>query len=68
MALILFNLDRFSAQPRLNPSWFLGLAVVLPVVVLGGLYQWQRRRGKPEAKEALRQRDIVSEMEEVEVG
>jgi len=68
VALILFNLDRFSAAPRLNPWWFLGLAVVLPMVMLGGLYQWQRRRRKPEAKEALRQRDIVSETEEVEIG
>ena len=68
VALILFNLDRFSAQPRLNPWWFLGLAVVLPVVVLGGLYQWQRRHGKPEAKESLQQQDIVSEAEEMEVG
>ena len=42
--------------------------MALPVVVLGGLYQWQRRRGKPEAKEALRQRDIVAEAEEVEAG
>ena len=67
MTLILFNLDRFSAQPRLGPWWFLGLAVVSPVVVLGGLYQWQRRRGRPEPKEALQQRDIVSETEEVEV-
>jgi membrane-bound metal-dependent hydrolase YbcI (DUF457 family) len=65
VALILFNLDRFSAQPRLNPSWFLGLAVVLPVAVLGGLYQGRRRREKPEPKEALRQRDIVSEAEDV---
>ena len=68
VALILFNLDRFSAQPRLNPWWFLGLAVVLPVAALGGLYQRQRRQGKPEPKEALRQRDIVSEVEEMEVG
>jgi membrane-bound metal-dependent hydrolase YbcI (DUF457 family) len=68
VALILFNLDRFSAQPRLDPWSFLGLAVVLPVVVLGGMYQWQRRREKPEAKESLQQRDIVSEMEGVEVG
>jgi len=68
VALILFNLDRFSAQPLLNPWWFLGLAVALPVVALGGLYQWQRRRGKPEPKEALQQQDIVSEAEEVTVG
>ncbi|MEE8390372.1 MAG: metal-dependent hydrolase [Anaerolineae bacterium] len=68
VALIVFNLDRFSDQPLLNPWWFLGLAVALPVVVLGGWYQWQRRRGKPEAKEALQQRDIVSETEEVEIA
>jgi len=68
MALILFNLDRFSAQPRLDPWWFLGLAVVLPLVALDGLYQWQRRREKPEPKESLQQRDIVSEMAEVEVA
>ena len=68
VALILFNLDRFSDQALLNPWWFLGLAVVLPVAVLGGLYQWQRRRGKPEAKESLQQRDIVSETEEIELG
>ena len=68
VALILFNLDRFSGQPLLNPWWFLGLAAALPVVVLGGWYQWQRRHGKPEAKEALQQRDIVSEAEEVEIA
>ena len=67
VALILFNLDRFSAQPLLHPWWFLGLAVALPLVALGGPYQWQRRRGEPEPKESLRQRDIVSEIEEVEV-
>jgi len=32
-----------------------------------GLHQWQRRCGKPEAKEALRQWDIISEAEEVTV-
>ncbi len=68
VALILFNLDRFSAQPLLDPWWFLGLAVALPVVALGGLYQWQRRYVKPETKRSLQQRDIVSEAEEVEVG
>ena len=68
VALILFNLDRFSAQPRLDPRWFLGLAVALPVIVLGGVYQWQRRRERERAKEALQQGDIVAEMEEVEMG
>jgi membrane-bound metal-dependent hydrolase YbcI (DUF457 family) len=68
VTVILFNLDRFSAQPRLDPLWFLGLAVALPVVVLGGVYQWQRRRERGRATEALQQGDIVAEMEEVEVG
>lgn len=68
VALILFNLDRFSDRPLLNLWWFLGLAVVAPVVVLGGLYLWRRRRGRPEPEQALRQRDIVTEMEDVEAG
>jgi len=58
VALILFNLNRFSAQPLLHPWWFLGLVVMLPVAVLGGLYQWQRRR----------QQHIVSEADEVRGG
>jgi hypothetical protein len=38
------------------------------VVLLGGLYQWQRWRGRRQTREASQQRDIVSEAEEVEVG
>jgi len=68
VALILFNLDRFSAVPRLDPGVYLLLAVVLPLAVLGGLYWLQRQRGRAEAPEALQQRDIVAETEEVEIG
>ena len=68
VALILFNLDRFSAQSLLDPRWFLGLGVVLPVIALGGLHQWRRRHSKLKSREALQQRDILSEMEEVEVA
>ncbi len=67
IVLILFNLDRFSAQPRLAPGWFIGLAVV-PLAVLGGLYLRRRRGVAPDTKEALRQRDILSEAEEVEIA
>jgi hypothetical protein len=42
--------------------------VVFPAVVLGGIYQWQRLRGRRQAREALQQRDILSETEEVEIG
>ncbi len=65
---ILFNLDRFSAQPRLDAGWFLGLAVVLPLVVLGSVYWWQRKHRRAAPREALRQREIVSETEEVELA
>ncbi len=68
LALILFNLDRFSAAPRLDPLYYLPLAVGLPLVVLGGFYALQRARAQPRSREFLRQRDMVAETEEVEVG
>jgi membrane-bound metal-dependent hydrolase YbcI (DUF457 family) len=68
-ALILLNLDRFSAQPVPSPWWpFAGLVVVGPVLVFGALYQWQRRREGPASRESLQQRDILSEVEEIEVA
>lgn len=67
-ALMLFNLDRFSASPRLDPRYYLPLVVGLPTVVLGGFYALQRGRARPRSREFLRQRDIVAEAEEVEVG
>ncbi|MGD1993531.1 MAG: metal-dependent hydrolase [Anaerolineae bacterium] len=67
VALILFNLDRFSATPILDPPLFLLLAVALPLVGLGGLYQLQRRRGEEETPEALGQKEMMDEAEEVEM-
>jgi membrane-bound metal-dependent hydrolase YbcI (DUF457 family) len=66
-ALILFNLDRFSDAPRLAAAPFLLLAVLLPCVVLGAVYARERRRGDRQTLEALRQGDIVAEVEEVDV-
>lgn len=68
LAVTLFNLDRFSAAPRLDPLLFPLLAVGLPLIVLGGFYLRQRRRARPRLREFLRQRDILSEAEETEVG
>ncbi len=70
IAVILFNLDRFSGQRLLNPGWFLGLTIAAPLVLLSGVYQWQRRRAAAdgrETQEALKQADIVAEAEEVGV-
>jgi membrane-bound metal-dependent hydrolase YbcI (DUF457 family) len=70
VAVILFNLDRFSPQPRLDPWWFLGLAAVLPVVVLGTVYFVQKARPRPgqTSLEAKRQADMVAEAEELEIA
>jgi len=66
-ALILFNLDRFSAAPRLEAMPYLLAFVLLPALVLGALYAWERRRGPRLPLEALRQGDILAEVEEVEL-
>ncbi|MGC9358172.1 MAG: metal-dependent hydrolase, partial [Anaerolineae bacterium] len=42
MALILFNLDRFSRTPHLPQSLYLVLALGLPWLVFGGVYLWQQ--------------------------
>ncbi|MGQ9522395.1 MAG: metal-dependent hydrolase [Anaerolineae bacterium] len=68
LALILFNLDRFSVSPRLDPISYLFGVVGLPLVVLGGFYARQRIRARPRSREFLRQRDMVAETEEVEIG
>ncbi len=69
LALILFNLDRFSAKPLLPPFLYLALAIGLPWVALGGLYLDRRlRRPAPTPVEKLRQGDMVAEGEEVELA
>ncbi|MBN1483174.1 MAG: metal-dependent hydrolase [Chloroflexia bacterium] len=68
LALILFNLDRFSDTPRLAPLPYLLLSLGLPWLVLGGLYLYRRLRRAPEPREKLRQGDILAEAEEIELG
>jgi membrane-bound metal-dependent hydrolase YbcI (DUF457 family) len=67
-ALILFNLDRFSGTPLLDPPVYLLLTVAIPVILLGGIYQLQRTGRQEEADEARRQREILDEGEEVEMA
>lgn len=70
VAVILFNLDRFSAQPMLDPWWFLGLAVALPGVTLGAAYFAQKARPRPgqASLEGKRQADMIAEAEELEIA
>ncbi|MCX7683304.1 MAG: metal-dependent hydrolase [Anaerolineae bacterium] len=65
--LIILNLDRFSAQPRLDPWLFTALAV-LPLAVMGGVYLWRRRRKRTDRAESLRQGEILSEAREPDPG
>jgi membrane-bound metal-dependent hydrolase YbcI (DUF457 family) len=70
VALILFNLDRFSPQMWLSLRLFLGLAVILPLIVLGTVYGVQKHRPRPgqASLEAKRQADMVAEAEELEIA
>jgi membrane-bound metal-dependent hydrolase YbcI (DUF457 family) len=67
VAAIVFNLDRFSAEPRFESWSFLGWTVALPIVVLGGSYLVQklRSRFRKVSLEAKRQADMVAEAEEL---
>jgi len=65
--LILFNLDRFSAQPQLPPWWiFFGLAVLLPGAALGALYVRTRQK---ESRTGPNERDeLIAELEDTAIG
>jgi membrane-bound metal-dependent hydrolase YbcI (DUF457 family) len=65
--LILFNLDRFSAQPQLPPWWiFFGLAVLLPSVALGALYV--RNRQRKSGALPGEQDELIAELEDTAIG
>jgi membrane-bound metal-dependent hydrolase YbcI (DUF457 family) len=69
LVVILFNLDRFSPQPLIEPLTFFGLAW-LPALVLLAIYIYHRRRAeaKPRASlRAMQQAEVVQETREVEV-
>ena len=69
-ALILLNLDRFSAAPRLDPIGFLLAAVALPLVALGGVYTLRKVQSRSDqtSPEARRQVDVIAEAEEPEIA
>ncbi len=66
VALILFNLDRFSAAPLFDPAVFLLTAMVVPAVGMGGAYWLQKVRPQARAvsAEARREEEMVAAAEE----
>lgn len=67
LAVILFNLDRFSAQPQLPPLPYLLGALGVPWVILGGSYAWRKLRPAVQrfSDEFSRQAEMVAEAEEL---
>jgi len=71
LVLILFNLDRFSApvqnrEPLFNPPIYFGALLLLPGLILIGVYAWERRKVQVQ-RAAAQQADIVAELAETEV-
>lgn len=69
VALILFNLDRFSSAARLLPSNYLLIAVGLPWLVLGGAYVLGKSRQTHSqlSRESMRQEERIAEASPVEM-
>jgi hypothetical protein len=68
LTLTLFNLDRFSAAPRLPAVPYLLLAVALPALaMLANYVLGRRKKAQPLSPEGLRQADLLAEAEEVEL-
>ena len=67
IVLILFNIDRFSAAPILNPWTYFGVALVLPWSILFGLAWWAGRSKthKPSSGE-IKMGELAAEAEEVQ--
>jgi membrane-bound metal-dependent hydrolase YbcI (DUF457 family) len=67
-AIILLNLDRFSANPTLNAWRYLGLWLALPWAALLGVSWWrQARQGKQPLSRggAMMEAEVAAEMEDV---
>jgi len=69
VALILFNLDRFSGVARLLPTSYLLFAVGLPWLILGGVYVLghSRQTHSPPSRESIRQEERIAEARPIEM-
>ena len=66
LALIIFNLDRFSSHPMLPHLTYLLGVLGVPWLVLGGVYVWRKNRARL-SQEALRQTEKIAEAEIAEL-
>ncbi len=68
LAVILFNLDRFSAQPLLPPLKYLFWVIGVPWLVLVGFYVRGKHRAPQVDEETQRAADSLSEAARLEVA
>ncbi len=66
LTLLLLNLDRVQGAPLIAAGPYLAFAVLLPSILLAGVYARRQWRKYLERLEAQRQRDLVAEAEEVQ--
>lgn len=66
VALILFNLDRFSGQLAFDPWGYFGVGLALPWAVLFGLAWWQGRRKRPLPAGDVRIAEVAAEAEQIQ--
>lgn len=69
LALILFNLDRFSTPPLLPQLAYLVFGIGLPWLGLGGTYVLRKLRSRVTAlsDEAIRQAERIAEVEKADL-
>lgn len=68
VVLILFNIDRFSPAPALNPWSYFGIGLLLPWAVILGLSWWSaRRQQKPQLSVGdIKAAEVLAEAEEMQ--
>jgi len=66
LVVILFNLDRFSPQPVLQPVSYFLTTLALPWAFILTIASWRERGREPVSEGAVEAREMLSEAEEVE--
>ena len=62
---ILFNLDRFSPTPTLEPWRYFALGLVLPWALILSVAGWRRREAKTQVGRSQAWEEVIAETEEI---
>jgi membrane-bound metal-dependent hydrolase YbcI (DUF457 family) len=67
LALIFFNLDRFSGEPQMPVMPYLLLVIVAPCLLFAGLHLWHARRSPRQPRPVLAAVEALDETAEVDI-